>query len=345
VDLRLAIPTVRLTCLVHASAGTGQDDVMPRQLLGAGLLAATVSLVLTLGACGSGVSSGTSGAGSTGSSSDAVAGGAKISVVTSTNVYGHLAQVVGGDAVQVTSIISDPAQDPHSYEANTQVALQLSKAKLVIENGGGYDDFVDTMIASSRNKPTVLNAVTVSGLQAPAGGDLNEHVWYSFPSMQKIADRISTELGKTDPARARTFAANAKTFNGGLDKLIADEAQLKRTYGGQGVGLTEPVPLYLLDAIGLDNKTPQEFSEAIEEGDDVSAAVLKETLDLYVNKEVKALVYNEQTTGPVTEQLKAAAEQAGVAVVPVTETLPQGKTYLSWMQGNLDSISRALGHQ
>jgi zinc/manganese transport system substrate-binding protein len=315
---------------------------MRRHLLGAGLVAATVSTVLALGACGS---SAPADPDPSGSSSAAGSGDSTIPVVASTNVYGSIAEAVGGDAVQVTSIISNPEQDPHSYEANTQVALQLSKAKLVIENGGGYDDFVDTMLKSSKNTPTVLNAVDISGLQAPAGGELNEHIWYSLPSVKKIADRMATELGRVDSGRAGTFTANARAFNSEVDKLIASEAQLKSKHAGQGVGLTEPVPLYLLEAAGLQDKTPEEFSDAIEEGDDVSAAVLKETLDLYADREVKALVYNEQTSGPVTEQVKAAADRAGIPVVAVTETLPQGQTYLSWMRGNVDRLGQALAGQ
>lgn len=320
---------------------------MRQQFLGAGLLAATVSAVLTLGACGSGTPSSTSSATPAGSGStlSSNGGGAKIPVVATTNVWGNIAEVVGGDSVQVTSIITDPAQDPHSYEANTQVALQLSKAKLVIENGGGYDDFVDTMIASSKSTPAVLNAVTISGFKPTAGGGLNEHVWYSFPSVKKVADQIATELGTADPGQADTFSANAKTFNTEVDKLIADEAQLKSKYAGDGVGITEPVPLYLTEAAGLKNETPAAFSEAVEAGDDVSAAVLKQTLDLFTSKQVKALVYNAQTSGPVTEQVKAAADKAGVPVVPVTETLPQGKTYLTWMQSNVDNLGQALAKQ
>lgn len=321
---------------------------MRQQFLGAGLLAVTVSAALTLGGCGSPIPSGTSSAAPAGSTSaaPATAGAAvKIPVVASTDVWGNIAEMVGGDAVEVTSIITDPEQDPHSYQANTQVALALSKAKLVIENGGGYDDFVDTMLKASKDTPTIINAVTTSGVQAPADGELNEHVWYSFPSVKKIADQIATELGTTDPGQAATFTANAKTFNAQVDRLIAGEAKLKTTYAGDGVGITEPVPLYLTEAAGLENKTPPAFSEAVEEGDDVSAAVLKQTLDLYTSKQVKVLVYNAQTSGPVTEQVKAAAEQAGVPVVPVAETLPQGQTYLTWMQSNVDNLGQALAKQ
>jgi zinc/manganese transport system substrate-binding protein len=272
-------------CLVNASAAMGRTVRCDDNFLGVGLLAAGVGSLLGLGACGLGSPpSSTTPAARTSSSSSSGTSGEKIPVVASTNVWGNIAQVVGGDALQVTSIISDPEQDPHSYQANTQVVLQLSKAKLVIENGGGYDDFVNTMLKSSRNTPTVLNAVTLSGFKAPAGGGLNEHVWYSFPSVKKIADRIAAELGKTDPGQAGTFAANVTKFNSQLDQLISSEAQLKSKYAGEGVGITEPVPLYLLDAVGLVNETPAAFSEAVEEGDDVSAAVLKETLDLYTQE-------------------------------------------------------------
>lgn len=120
----------------------------------------------------------------------------KVAVVASTNVYGDITEQIGGDKVSVTSIISDPDQDPHSYEANTQNQLALSKAKVVIENGGGYDDFVDRMLKSSNSAAEVVNAVKVSGKTAPKGGELNEHVWYDFPTVAKVTDSIAAALGK-----------------------------------------------------------------------------------------------------------------------------------------------------
>ena len=115
------------------------------------------------------------------------------------------------------------------------------------------------------------------------------------------------------------------------------------TATGTTVAVTEPVPLYLLRACGLTDVTPPEFSEAVEEGDDVSPAVLRRTLDLFRGKKVKLLVYNEQTTGPQTEKIKKAAAQAGVPVLPVRETLPKGKDYLDWMSDNIDAVQKALG--
>ncbi|OAH13037.1 metal ABC transporter solute-binding protein, Zn/Mn family [Streptomyces jeddahensis] len=298
------------------------------------------ALVLLTG-CGSSSNSGSGG--SDGSTSQSPASSSAVTVVASTNVYGDIAKQIGAGKVDVTSIISDPAQDPHSYEASTQNQLALSKAKVVIENGGGYDDFVDRMLKSSRSSAEVINAVKVSGRTAPKGGELNEHVWYDVPTVAKLADRIAAALGKADPDDAAAFTGNAESFKAKLEPLETKEAQIKKDHEGEAVAITEPVPLYMLDACGLVNKTPEAFSEAIEEGDDVSPKTLQATLGLFTGKQVKALVYNEQTSGPQTEKAEAAAKAAGIPVVPVTETLPKGEDYLGWMTANVDALASALG--
>ncbi len=300
------------------------------------VLSTGVCLAFVVGCSGS-PGSGSGGGASQGSSSSA------IPVVAATNVYGDIAEKIGGQKVSVTSIISDPDQDPHSYEADTHNQLALSKAKVVIENGGGYDDFVDRMLGSSGSDSTqVINAVKVSGKSTPADGELNEHVWYDFPSMAKLADRIAAALAKADPDDAATFTKNAAAFKAKLGPLEEKEAQIKAEHGGEAVAITEPVPLYLIQASGLANKTPEDFSEAIEEGDDVSPKTLNATLALFTGKKVKVLLPNEQTSGPQTRKVEQAAKNAGVPVVPVTETLPKGKDYLGWMTGNVDALANAL---
>ncbi|MEU6098774.1 zinc ABC transporter substrate-binding protein [Streptomyces sp. NPDC047079] len=296
------------------------------------------SLALLAG-CGSSSDSGGDGSSASDSASSSTS---RISVVASTNVYGDIVGQIGAGKVDVTSLISDPGQDPHSYEANTQNQLILSKAKLVIENGGGYDDFIDRMLKSSNSSAEVINAVKVSGKTAPKGGELNEHVWYDFPAVAKIADSIADALGKADPDNAATFTKNAETFKSKLTPLETKEAQLKKEHSGGGIAITEPVPLYMTEASGLVNKTPEEFSAAVEEGSDVSPKVLQETLALFTGKQVKALVYNAQTSGPQTEKVESAAKSAGIPAVPVTETLPKGKDYLGWMTSNVDALANAL---
>jgi zinc/manganese transport system substrate-binding protein len=268
-----------------------------------------------------------------------------VRIVASTDVYGDIAKQIGGDRVNVTSIIDDPDKDPHEYEADARTQLALSKAQLVVENGGGYDDFVDKMLSASDNEiASVLNVADISGYdQESAEGEFNEHMWYDLPTVQKLSDELVDQLSAIDPDGAGDYEANAKTFDGQLAALEQQEQDIKGSFTGTGAAITEPVPLYMLSAAGLVNKTPDAFSEAIEEGTDVPADVLKQTTELFGSGEVKVLVYNEQTSGAQTELVLTAAKDAGVPVVPVTETLPDGTDYIGWMTTNLNALQGALG--
>ncbi len=309
----------------------------------------------------------------------------KVQIVASTNVYGDIAKQVGGDDVEVKSLITSAAQDPHSYEASAQDRLAVSRADVVVENGGGYDPFVDTLLeAGSAEGVVVINASELSGLMPGHEGEahdhehedetsspaaeaestgaadatstgaadeheghdhiegFNEHVWYSFQAMDEVAHELAHELGEKDAANAETYEKNYENFSAQLKELEASAAALKPQADGKGAAITEPVPLYLLEEIGLQNKTPDAFSEAIEEGTDVSPAVLQETLAIFTNHEVALLAYNEQTSGPETAEVEKAAKDAGIPVVSFTETMPEGDTYVSWMTANIKAVSDVL---
>jgi zinc/manganese transport system substrate-binding protein len=305
------------------------------RLWAAGTLALGVFGSGFLSACGSSLS------GSAGSES-------AVSVVASTNVYGDIARQIAGDRqvaehkVSITSIIDRPGADPHSFEADTRNQLALSRADIVVENGGGYDDFVDAMLRAKNSEPKVLNVVRISGRSGAAGAGLNEHLWYDLPTVARLADQLVATLSAADPADAPTFATNARIFTLKLEQLEVTEASIRSEHAGLGVAITEPVPLYLLEACGFTNKTPDRFSAAIEEGSDVPAAVLRQTLDLFGHQQVRLLVYNEQTAGPETQRMLAAARVNNIPAVAVTETLPDGKDYLAWMSENLSAIQAAL---
>lgn len=302
-----------------------------------------LAVVVMLGFAGCSASSGGDGSSGSQTSSSAAGGAGPVNVVASTNVYGDIVKAIGGQAASVTSIIDSPEKDPHEYEADARTQLALSKAQLVVENGGGYDDFVDTMLESDLTKPTLINVSEVSGRdQDPAHGEFNEHVWYDLPTVEKLAAQLVTDLSAAAPDQAPTFRSNAETFSAQLGQLQQYEAEIKAKHAGVGVAITEPVPLYLLEAAGLVNKTPEEFSEAIEQDTDVPPSVLKETENLFDTKQVKLLAYNAQTTSPQTEAIQGAAERNNIPVVSMTETLPPGQTYLSWMQANLQAVSTAL---
>ena len=186
----------------------------------------------------------------------------------------------------------------------------------------------------------MLNAADISGYAR--GDGFNEHLWYDFPSMKNVVAELVTTMSLRDAANSETYSTNGEKVTAALDALIAREGTLASKHPGVGVAITEPVPLYLLQASGFDNRTPLEFTTAIEDGTDVAASVLQQTLALFRDKRVSLLVYNKQTTGAETEKLKAAAKDAAIPVVGVTETLPAGEDYLSWMGANLDAIEKAL---
>jgi zinc/manganese transport system substrate-binding protein len=265
--------------------------------------------------------------------------GGKIAVVASTNVWGSVVQAVGGDQVDVKAILNDPSADPHSYQSSATDATALKNAKLAVYNGGGYDDFFTKLVTESGQDARKIVTFELSG--KPEG--TNEHVWYDLPSVKKVADKVAEELGAIAPDRKDAFLANAKTFDSRIDELVAKAEQIGKTKPGQKVVVTEPVADYLLETAGVQNVTPAEFSEAIEEETDPPAGAIAETSDLVRNKQVAALVNNGQTETPVTNQLDDAAKSAGVPIVQVTETLPEGVTgYLDWMTKQVDALSGAL---
>src|SRR5690554_2259725 len=274
-----------------------------------------------------------------------------ISIVASTNVYGEIASQIGGNLVEVTSIIDDPSQDPHSFEADARVQLALSKADIVVQNGGGYDEFVEQLLDGvDVPEQVVISAVEVSPLGAEGDhsdddhdhGAFNEHVWYDFSTVAAVASSIRDALVALDPDNADGYDLNTAQLQGDLDLLGQRASAIGSQHDGTGVAITEPLPLYLLEQSGLHNRTPAAFSSAIEGGTEVSAAVLNEMFTLFRSHEVELLVYNDQTTSPETEALLAEAERAGIPVLPVTELLPQGDNYTQWMNGMLDDIEAAL---
>ncbi|MWV47702.1 zinc ABC transporter solute-binding protein [Rathayibacter sp. VKM Ac-2803] len=295
----------------------------------------------------------------TGAASDAATDGL-VQIVASTDVYGDLAASVGGDLVEVTSIIDSPDKDPHEYEATARDQLALSGAALVIENGGGYDPFIETMLDASSSHAPVITATVSAGLEdehdhehegeeADAADDghehaaFNEHVWYDLDAVRDVVTVIGDQLSSIDPGNTSTYTANVATLNEQIDALVEREASLKGALGGRSIAITEPVPLYMTDALGLVNATPEAFSEAVEEGTDVPATTLQDTLALFPGRAVDALVYNEQTESAQTDALLDAAEAAGVPAVGVTETLPDDAGgYVGWMTANLDAIEGAV---
>ena len=304
---------------------------------GASIVAVSVATVLAVVGCGSPAAP----QAAPPAPSAPSAAAAPVRVVASTNVYGSIAQAVGGERVAVTSIIDGPDADPHGYEATPADAAAVTGSAIVIANGGGYDDFAGSLVEAAGTRPTVIDVVELSGLES--GPEFNEHVWYSLPTVVTLTDRLATDLAAADPAGAASFTANATAFKGRVAELTTKVDAIRAAHAGDRVAVTEPVPLYLTQAAGLENATPEEFAEAAEEGTDPSAAVLNETLQLFGDRTVAALLANPQAENASTQQVEQAATAAGVPVVAVTETLPVGvDDYVAWQGGQIDQLAAAL---
>lgn len=256
----------------------------------------------------------------------------KPQIVASTNVWGDITSQIGGNHIEVTSILSDPEADPHLFESDAQTASQIAAADLVITNGVGYDEFMDKLLAASPKDATLSMADV---LQAKAAA--NPHLWYDLPRIPEVAIAIQNQLIKLDPAHAEIYQGNAKQFIAELQPLIN-----KLTPHNQGVAYTERVAGYLIEDLGLTDKTPQGFSQAVESGSEPSPQQVQEFERVLKSGQVKVLLYNNQAVNQMTEQLQATAKAAGVTVVGVSETIPKGKNFQTWQLAQLNAILKAL---
>jgi zinc/manganese transport system substrate-binding protein len=263
---------------------------------------------------------------------------ASVNVVAAENFYGDIAQQLGGSSVNVTSIINDPNTDPHEYESSTANAKAVANAKLVIENGAGYDSFVDKLLAASPNNGRkLINAADVLGRKE---GD-NPHVWYDVSGMVQVADQITQAYQQLDPANKDAYAARNARFKASLQPLQDRISSMKAKYGGVHLTQTEPVFGYMGDALGL-MLDDGEFQHAIEEGTDPSPQAVAAINQEITSHAVKALLYNSQTTTPTTTNVKNLAKQSNVPIVGVSETEPPNQTYQSWMLSQLSALDQAL---
>ena len=262
-----------------------------------------------------------------------------INVVAAENFYGNIVAQLGGGKVHVTSILSDPNVDPHEYESSVEDAKALAEADLVIENSGGYDDWMDKLLSASPSPRRVL----LKGFDiAPHKLPENEHVWYNVDNVLAIAQAVTAGLKKLDPADTPFFTANLQTFSESLSRVRQRLVQLEGKWNGTPVGLTETIFLYQAEPLGLKVLTPFEFQKAIAEGNDPPADTVVAAENQVKGKKIKVLIYNEQTVSPITTKLQDEAKSAGIPVVPVTETMPSALNYQDWMLSQLAVLERAL---
>lgn len=260
-----------------------------------------------------------------------------LTAVASTDAWASVAQAVTGDHAKVSALVSGADTDPHSFEVTPAAAAQVQDATLVVYNGDGYDPFIDKLLKDGEPR------VNAYQLLPADSADKNEHVFYSLRTAQQVANNVADDLAKADPGNAGSYHANAKTFGQQLDSIASLQEDVATKYRGKAILATEPVASHLVSRCGLVDRTPHAFAEAAEQGQDPSPADVAAALDLISTKQVAALLFNPQTAGSVTNQIKQAAESHGVPVVTVTETLPEGTDYVTWQRRTTEQLAAALG--
>ena len=255
--------------------------------------------------------------------------------------YGDVLAQVGGVFVHVTSVISNPSTDPHNFEASPSVARSVAAAQLVVQNGAGYDSFMNQLESATSNKNRrVLTVASMYSRSAFA----NPHFWYSVPTMMQLSRVVDEELVQLDPTHAAYFRARERKFLASWEPVVRALANARHDFSHFPVATTEPVADYLLSAMDLVDETPFRFQADVMNGVDPSPQDIVTQQSLLDHHRVRALCFNAQVSSPVTAQLRHLAIQDHVAVVAMYETMPAGQHVQSWMLAEIDAIDAALRH-
>jgi zinc/manganese transport system substrate-binding protein len=240
----------------------------------------------------------------------------------------------------VTSLLTSPTADPHLFEPGTQNGLQVAEAKLVIQNGLGYDAFMTRLErAAPSSSRRVLVIADVVGID---GKDANPHLWYDVPQLPHIARAITGALIAADPKGAAVYRAGEARFIRSLAPLQREVAGIRARDRGRPVAYTEPVPGYLVEAAGLQNLSPDSFARPLEEGTEPSPQAVDAMTRLIAEHRIGVLLYNSQAVSALTSRVESAAVRAGIPVVPVTETLPPHVSFQAWQLAQVRALVRAL---
>jgi zinc/manganese transport system substrate-binding protein len=264
-----------------------------------------------------------------------------IVAVGAENEYANVLSQIGGKYVKVSSILNNPNTDPHTFEASPSVAEAVSRAQLIVQNGAGYDGFMNNIEAASPN--SARKVIVVQHVLKLSKGVKNPHLWYDPTTMPAVAKVMAKDLGELDPNRQAYFQTKLHTFDASLQPWTAAIAAFKSKYDGTAAAVTEPVADYLLQAMGVDILTPFVFQADIMNGVDPAPEDITLEDSFFTKHEVKVFCYNQQVVDSLTSSIRQKAQKAHVPVVGVYETMPTpGFTYQSWMLAEVNAIEKAV---
>ena len=260
-----------------------------------------------------------------------------IRIVAAENFYGDLARQIGGSHVAVTSILSNPDDDPHLFETSPSTAKNIADAQIVVYNGADYDPWMVKLLSAGHAKPTSVVAADLVGAKP---GD-NPHLWYDPKTFPAVAKAMADDLKTLDPSHAADYAKNLDAFDASFAKAIADVDPIKADHKGLVVTATEPVFGDMARALGF-KMLNEPFQIAVMNDAEPSPSQVIAFEKSLTDGEAKILFYNKQVTDKTTTRLLDIAKAHKVIVVGVTETMPKGLTIQSWFAGQLGEIKRDL---
>ncbi len=270
-----------------------------------------------------------------------VANARVITAVGAENEYADVIRQIGGRFVRVTSILNNPNTDPHAFESSPRVAGEISSAQLIVQNGLGYDAFMNKIESASSNAGRKV--IIVQNLLGLSYATPNPHLWYSPSTMPAVALALARDLAGFDPSEAGYFETNLKVFIQSMTPWLSAIVGFSARHPGVTVATTEPVADYLLQALGANNRTPFGMQADIMNGVDPSPQDISLEDKLFSKHEVKVFIYNQQVVDSLTASFKSAAQLAGVPIVGVYETMPpSGYDYQSWMLAEVHAIDSAV---
>lgn len=276
-----------------------------------------------------------------GARSPGSAGGDHLAVVAAENFWGSLAGQLGGSKVTVTSIITNPDTDPHSYEPTASDARALAGAQVVVFNGVGYDPWVEKLLSADPEPGrTALDVGGVVGVR-PGG---NPHRWYSPTDVGRVIDAVTADYERALPKEASYFDRQRAAFiSSGLARYHALVSDIRARYGRTPVGASESIFAPMAQALNLDLVTPTRFLDAVSEGSEPTAAD-KATIDAQIRTHaIKVYVFNSQNSTPDVRAQVDEARAAGIPVTAITETLtPASATFQAWQVRELADLRAAL---
>jgi zinc/manganese transport system substrate-binding protein len=271
------------------------------------------------------------------------AGSGTVQVIAGENFWGSIAAQLGGSHVTVTSIVTNPNTDPHEYESSATDARAFATADYVVLNGAGYDAWASKLLSANPNQNRKV--FSVADLVNKKAGD-NPHFWYNPEWVDQVAAKITADYRALDPADAAYFTQQREALTTALKPYHDAIAYLRATYTGVAVGSTESIFVYLAQALGFNLTSPPEFMQAISEGTDPPAQTVAQFQDQISHHQIKVLIYNRQTSTPITDNLKQLATQNGIPVVGISETVqPATASFQDWQIGQLNSLHAALSRQ